>query len=119
MKTEVINTAEPAALREINLIKKVVAGVFGVPVEAIDGPSRKTPLPKMRHIAMALSYKLSGSSLPDVARAFNKENHGAVSYAIEANRDRCITDKSFKAQFARIELQCRRAIFQERSNNES
>ena len=115
MKTEIQNTAEPAALREINLIKKVVSGVFGVPVEAIDGPSRAVPLPKMRHIAMALSYKLSGSSLPDVARAFNKENHGAVSYAIEANRDRCTVDKAFRLQFSRIEAQCRKAINQERS----
>lgn len=96
-------TAPPSTKsREIGIVKQVVAQEFGVAVEEIEGPSRREPLPMIRHVAMSLAYKLVNCSLPDVAEAFGRGSHGIVMHAIEATRARCDIAPTFKARVERV-----------------
>lgn len=91
----------------IKAIKRLVAKYFNIPIQTIDGNNRTVPLPRIRHVAMALARKYSGASFPSVARAFRKKGHRTVTFAIEATDRRCKKDPFFKATVQLIETECK------------
>lgn len=62
----------------IEAIQKAVASKFGLPVEELTSASRRRELSQPRHIAMYLSRKLTGSSLPEIGRKFGGRDHSSV-----------------------------------------
>lgn len=95
---------------EIDLIKAVVAKAYNVTVRDIDGPSRVTPLPEIRHVAMAISRKLLGASHPVLASSFRRGNHCTIIHAIKQTEDRVATSREFATKYATVERIARNAV---------
>lgn len=110
---------ETAKTREIDLINAIVARAHGIDVVDLVGPSRCTPLPEIRHVAMALARKLTGQSLPELTRCFRRGNHSSILHAVKATRERCQVSKEFAAKFAAVERKARIAIDNSRAEDRS
>ena len=63
-------------------IKRVVSELSKIPVQEMEGPRRTARVIKPRQIAMALAYKYSGSSLPQIGRLFGGRDHTTVLHAV-------------------------------------
>lgn len=68
----------------VETIKAIVCGFYGLTETDLTGKRRIEPLATRRQIAMALAYNETESSSPDVARAFNREDHNTVLWAVRA-----------------------------------
>jgi chromosomal replication initiator protein len=64
----------------IATVKQAVAAYYGVSVAEIDSRRRLAGLVRPRHVAMALSRRLTGKSLPVIGRHFRR-THRVVFYA--------------------------------------
>lgn len=78
---------------DLEKIKLYTALHFGVKVEDLLGVSRSKKINRARQIAMYLCRKLTGASLIEIARAFNRKDHSTVIHGIrkveeERKRDR-------------------------------
>jgi chromosomal replication initiator protein len=68
---------------QIETIKHAVTQHFGItPPELLTSKKRHEPLAVQRQVAMYLSKKLTLASLADVARAFDRKDHGTIAHAV-------------------------------------
>ena len=87
----------------IAAIKAEVARDFGYSVRQIDSRMRDEPLTAARHAAMTIARDLTEASFPDLARAFNRENHNSVRHALDSNAKRRKASKRFRLRLDAIE----------------
>ena len=66
----------------VQSVQKAVAARFRFPVEMMRNPSRKREYAHPRQLAMALARDLTGLSLPQIGRMFNRD-HTTVICAIK------------------------------------
>jgi len=72
---------------DLEKIKLYTALHFGVKVEDLLGVSRSKKINRARQIAMYLCRKLTGASLIEIARAFNRKDHSTVIHGIKKIED--------------------------------
>jgi chromosomal replication initiator protein len=65
----------------IELIQKVTAGYFGIPLESLVGPTRKQEVAIARHVSMYLCRALTGKPLKAIGNHFGKRDHTTVIHA--------------------------------------
>lgn len=87
----------------IDAVKAEVAREFGYSVRQIDSRMKDEPLAAARHAAMTLARDLTFASFPDLARAFNRDNHNTVRHALDANAKRRKASKRFRKRLDEIE----------------
>jgi hypothetical protein len=81
----------PARGVPIAEIKRSVADVFGVTPAELDSTGRSLPLVQARHVAMGLAKRLTGRSLPEIARQFGDRDHTTVLHAVR--KYQALTDR--------------------------
>lgn len=67
----------------IQAIKEEVAAYYRVPLEELDGPSRKKEVAFARQIAIYLARELTDSSFPALGRAFGGRDHTTAMHAYQ------------------------------------
>ncbi|PIQ82478.1 MAG: chromosomal replication initiator protein DnaA [Candidatus Omnitrophica bacterium CG11_big_fil_rev_8_21_14_0_20_64_10] len=75
--------AESQRLVTIDRIQQVVADHFSVSVKDLKGKRRDRAISVPRQIAMAISRRLTESSLPAIGEAFGGRDHATVLYACQ------------------------------------
>jgi hypothetical protein len=91
---------------KIHEVKAVVAGVYGLPVSALESACRKRVWAYPRQEAMKLARELTGRSYPTIAREFGDRDHTTVIYAERKITALEATDAKLAARLA----ECRARI---------
>lgn len=68
---------------------------FNIPIDDLLGDCHRRCFARPRHVAMWLARRITGKSMPIIARTFNKRDHSAVLHACRVienlrQRDRAI-----------------------------
>jgi chromosomal replication initiator protein len=66
----------------IERIQETVAAYYEMTVDELVSPSRARAIARPRQLAMALTRRLTRSSLPVIGRAFGQRDHATVLYAV-------------------------------------
>ena len=67
---------------DLERIQEVVASYFGITKEELLGNGRSIRVSRSRRIAMYLCRRLTGASLIEIARAFQRKDHSTVIHSI-------------------------------------
>jgi hypothetical protein len=89
----------------IRVIKETVAASFGITIPQLDSHRMLRQWARPRQIAMYLSAKLCGYSLPKIGRAFGDRDHTTVQHAVRVVERLCKTDARVKATVDQLERQ--------------
>lgn len=90
----------------------VVARHFGVKPEDIVGLRRLSSLVLPRHVAMAITRRLTRRTLEQVGAQFGRE-HGTVVWAERNIAARCQTEPQFKREYEQLIARCEAEIGKE------
>ncbi len=77
-------------------IKERVAKAHGLTVKEMDHQRRDQRLAAPRQIAMYLATELTDSSLPQIAREFQKKDHTTVMYARDKVKNHMAVDEAYR-----------------------
>lgn len=80
---------------------------YDEPVEAILGDSRRRRLCFVRHVAMYLAHESCGKSLPQLAAAFQRQDHTTVMHAIRRVEAAMESDKTALGDMATLRARLR------------
>jgi len=80
----------------VNNIKKLVAEHFELPVEKLQGKTRKRSIVIARQLSMYLAKNFTNSSLKSIGNDFGGRDHSTVIYSLKAVQDLMDTDALFK-----------------------
>jgi len=80
----------------VNNIKKLVAAHFELPVEKLQGKTRKRSIVIARQLSMYLAKNFTNSSLKSIGNDFGGRDHSTVIYSLKAVQDLMDTDALFK-----------------------
>lgn len=75
-------------------IQSLVAGHYGLTVEEMVSPSRRSEVVLPRQIAIWLAREQTSLSLPALARAFGKADHTTALYAVRKITAMAAADRS-------------------------
>jgi chromosomal replication initiator protein len=89
-------SAMPARRVTIALIKERVARAHGLTVKEMDHHRRDQRLTIPRQIAMFLATELTESSLPTIAREFQKKDHTTIMYARDKVKQLMEVDETYR-----------------------
>ena len=89
----------------IDNIKKLVADHFKVPVEKLQGTTRKRSIVLARQLSMYLAKNYTSVSLKTIGSNFGGKDHSTVLYSIRAVQDLMDTDSLFKDTVNQLEKQ--------------
>lgn len=84
-------------------IKKLVADHFKVPVEKLQGKTRKRDVVIARQLSMYLAKNFTNVSLKIIGENFGGRDHSTVIYSVKAVRDMMDTDMLFKDTVVELE----------------
>lgn len=96
--------------RDVARIITTAATFFDVPVEHLISRKRHEPLATQRQIVMALCEELTPASQTDVARAFCRNTHGTIGWAIQAARAKLEQDDRLQERVTVLREKCAAAI---------
>lgn len=77
---------------DVDLIKKVVTGYYGITIKEIDSSKRTKNITLPRQIAMYLCKEFTDNSLPKIGKAFGGRDHTTVMHAHKKVMDLYKTD---------------------------
>lgn len=80
----------------VEFIQKLVAEHFDVPVETLQGKTRKRSIVIARQLSMYLAKKLTDKSLKAIGETFGGRDHSTVIYSCRTVSDLMETDTIFK-----------------------
>ena len=80
----------------VDFIKKLVAEHFNVPIEKLQGKTRKRSIVIARQLSMFLAKNLTNSSLKAIGDNFGGRDHSTVIHSCKAVQDLLDTDAIFK-----------------------
>ncbi len=102
---EIIKKYVNQANKEITLdnIKNLVADHFEVPVEKLQGKTRKRTVVMARQLSMYLAKNYTTKSLKNIGDNFGGRDHSTVIYSVQAIQNLIDTDNLFKDQVEEIE----------------
>ncbi len=87
----------------VNNIKKLVAEHFELPVEKLQGKTRKRSIVIARQLSMYLAKNFTNSSLKSIGNDFGGRDHSTVIYSLKAVQDLMDTDALFKDTVSTLE----------------
>jgi chromosomal replication initiator protein len=93
--------AKRAKHATVEIIQRVVATHFGVPLEAMMSPKRTASLALARQVAMYLCRELTGLSLSQVGARFGGRDHTTVLHACQKVETLLGADDEFRARLDR------------------
>jgi chromosomal replication initiator protein len=84
----------------LDAIQKLVAEHFGIGVKELKAKSNSKRVVFPRQVAMWMARELTGSSLPEIARAFGGKHHTTVLHSVEKIAMRKKTDALFNKELS-------------------
>lgn len=87
----------------IDYIQKMVCGYYNIPIEQIQGCTRKRDICQARQISMYLSKNLTKSSLATIGSKIGGKDHATVLHACKTINNLIDTDKRIRKQVSEIE----------------
>ncbi len=87
----------------VDYIKELVADNFDVPVEKLQGKTRKRSIVLARQLSMYLAKNLTNKSLKAIGEKFGGRDHSTVIYSCKSVHDLMDTDIIFKDKVADLE----------------
>ncbi len=102
MTLDTTTTSADRQKRQTLLIIDRVAAQHGFTRAQLLAPGRTAKVVVPRQMAMSLARELTEASSPDLASWFNREDHGTVLHAVDANRRRCRKEPRFRALYAKM-----------------
>ena len=102
---EVIKNFVTEINREITVdfIQQLVAGHFELPVEILQGKTRKRQVVIARQLSMYLAKQLTDQSLKAIGENFGGRDHSTVIYSCKTVQDLMETDAIFKDTVSDLE----------------
>ena len=102
---EVIKNFVSQINKEITLefIQKLVAEYFNVPVDKLQGKTRKRSIVIARQLSMYLAKNLTDKSLKAIGERFGGRDHSTVIYSCKTVQDLMETDAVFKDTVSELE----------------
>jgi len=109
---EVIKNFVSQINREITVdfIQKLVAEHFDIPVDKIQGQTRKRSFVVARQLSMFLAKKLTNKSLKAIGENFGGRDHSTVIYSCRTVQDLMETDAVFKDTVAELEKKIKMSL---------
>ncbi len=89
----------------VDFIQQLVAGHFELPVEILQGKTRKRQVVIARQLSMYLAKKLTDQSLKAIGENFGGRDHSTVIYSCKTVQDLMETDAIFKDTVSDLERQ--------------
>jgi chromosomal replication initiator protein len=91
--------------REITIeyIQKIVCDYYKIPVELIQGKTRKREIVQARQVSMFFSKNLTKASLASIGSHIGGKDHATVLHACKTVNNLIDTDKHFRNQITEIE----------------
>jgi chromosomal replication initiator protein len=86
----------------VESVQQVISAQFAVKVTDLKSPKRTRSLAFARQVAMYLSRKLAGASLPAIGEKFGRD-HSTVIHAIQVIERRCEEDPGFHSTLEGLE----------------
>jgi chromosomal replication initiator protein len=101
MVEKLISTAK----REITIeyIQKIVCDYYKIPIDFIQGKTRKREIVQARQVSMYFSKSLTKSSLASIGTHIGGKDHATVLHACKTVNNLIDTDKHFRNQINEIE----------------
>ncbi|MGH7818757.1 MAG: helix-turn-helix domain-containing protein, partial [Candidatus Binatia bacterium] len=87
----------------VESIQQIVSSQFGVKIGDLKSPKRTKSLAFARQVAMYLSRKLAGASLPSIGEKFGDRDHSTVFHAVRVIQKRREEDTGFHATMDSLE----------------
>jgi chromosomal replication initiator protein len=87
----------------VDSIKQMVAEHFGVPLDKLQGETRKRQIVVARQLSMYLAKNLTNSSLKAIGDQFGGRDHSTVIHSCKAVQDLMDTDAIFKITVSGLE----------------
>ena len=102
------NAVAQAPLRRVTIasIKEKVAKAHGLTVKEMDNHRRDQRVAAPRQIAMYVCTELTDSSLPHIAREFNKKDHTTVMYARDKVKEQMQRDEAYRNKIRQLVALC-------------
>jgi chromosomal replication initiator protein len=102
---EVVQHFVSSESKEISVenIKHLVAEYFELPIEKLQGKTRKRQVVIARQLSMYLAKNFTTSSLKTIGSNFGGKDHSTVIYSIKAVQDLMDTDSLFKDTVSQLE----------------
>ncbi len=87
----------------VESVQQVISAQFAVKLADLKSPKRTRSLAFARQVAMYLSRKLVGASLPNIGEKFGNRDHSTVFHAVRVIERRREEDPGFHATLANLE----------------
>lgn len=94
----------------VEFIQKLVAEHFKVPVDKVQGKTRKRSIVIARQLSMYLAKNLTDKSLKAIGENFGGRDHSTVIYSCKTVQDLMETDTIFKDTVAELEKKIRLSL---------
>lgn len=91
-------------------IQALVANHFHVPIDKLNGTSRKRSIVIARQLSMYLAKNFTNNSLKSIGDSFGGKDHSTVIYSCKAVQDMMDTDVSFKGTVAELEKKVKMSL---------
>jgi chromosomal replication initiator protein len=91
-------------------IQALVANHFHVPIDKLNGTSRKRSIVIARQLSMYLAKNFTNNSLKSIGDSFGGKDHSTVIYSCKAVQDMMDTDISFKGTVAELEKKVKMSL---------
>lgn len=101
MVEKLVNTSRKEIT--IEFIQKVVCEYYKIPVDQMQGKTRKREIVQARQISMYFSKNLTKSSLASIGSCIGGKDHATVLHACKTVNNLIDTDKQFRSQINEIE----------------
>ena len=89
---------------DIATIQEWVSRYYNIKISELKGDRRQQSLVVPRQIAIYLSRKLTGASLPQIGEGFGGKNHTTILYTCRKVEDKMSKDVNFKEEVERVLL---------------
>lgn len=89
---------------DIATIQEWVSRYYNIKISELKGDRRQQSLVLPRQIAIYLSRKLTGASLPQIGEGFGGKNHTTILYTCRKVEDKMSKDVNFKEEVERVLL---------------
>ena len=93
-------------------IKKLVADHFKLPIEKLQGKTRKRSVVIARQLSMYLAKNYTTNSLKSIGQNFGNRDHSTVIYSVQAVKDMMDTDLLFKDTVAELEKKVQMNLYE-------
>jgi len=109
---DIINKFVDQLHREVTVenIQSLVADYFKVPLDKLNGTSRKRSIVIARQLSMYLAKNFTNNSLKKIGESFGGKDHTTVIYSCKAVQDMMDTDNEFKGTVEELERKVRMSL---------